>query len=470
MKIVAGLVLSALLGSFVLQQRAVVSLDFRAFYCAGAALRHHQNPYHTASLRTCELNDTDDQYRARLPGTTLPAPQPLYDIVLFSLFSLMPFAVAKTVWGAVLGAAIFLSAISLAELAGLSAPLVLAVLSTALIGNTLALGQIVPIYFAAACGAAVLMKAGRPAWAGAAAAVSLIEPHLGLPICLSLALWSPASRLTLGAGAALLATAAFFAGGIGTNVEYFHTVLPLHALSELGSDGQLSLSVILYALHVADAQAVEIGSLSYVVASGAGVWLGRALMTRLRNRAYFVAVPAAASILGGSFLHGTDVIAAIPLALMVAAIPRYRILGTVTAVLLATPWSAQSNAHEMVAWFALAAATATYVLVALGRVQPLWSAMCGVLIFCTLCEVNFWYERVQLAYVREPRTLAVRIDETYPQAGWERVNQGTYWTESTPAWEMRAPTWAGLLLLGFAAMALTARPARRYAKLRDAQA
>jgi hypothetical protein len=447
-QIAAGVMVTALLGFVVLAQPTVVALDYRAFYCAGMAVRQHENPYHTASLRQCELGKTDAQYRSRLPHTTLPAPQPLYDIAFFALLSGLPFGAAKALWGAIIGAAIFTTVFSLVRLTGLSPPIVFAISSMALIGNTLALGQIVPIYTAAAASAALLVKQGRPAWAGVAAIAALIEPHLGLPICIALAIWSPRSRPALAIGCGLLAVVAVAAGGVQTNIEYVTKVLPAHALSELPSDGQLSLSVIMHALHVPDEAAIRIGSLSYAIMSVLGIIAGRVLSVRLGNAAYVVTVPAAAAVFGGSFLHGTDIIAAVPLTLMLASVPSLRPFAVATLVLLATPWAAQSQPHDMVGWFALSAALAAYVLWSIGNVRPLVSAACAVLIFAALCQVNFAYERDQHAYEHRAKAAAApAIDEIYPQASWGRVMAGTFATQSAPAWVMRVPTWGGLILL-----------------------
>jgi hypothetical protein len=447
-QIAAGVALSALLGFVVLAQPTVVALDYRAFYCAGMAVRQHANPYHTASLRDCELTKTDAQYRSRLPHTTLPAPQPLYDIAFFALLSGLPFTLAKAIWGAIIGAAIFTTVFSLVRLTGLSPPTVLAIASIALIGDALALGQIIPIYTAAASSAALLAKEGRAVWAGVAAVCSLIEPHLGLPICAALAIWSPRSRPALAAGCGILAASALAVGGVQTNLEYVTNVLPLHALSELSSDRQLSLSVILQGLHVPSSIAVAAGSLSYVFMTAVGVVLGRALSLRRQNDAFLVTAPAATAVVGGAFLHGTDIIAAIPLALMLAAIPCSRRVSAAAIVLLATPWIAESGPHDMVGWFALAAVLAAYMLWSIGNVRPLLSAACAAIIFAVLCQVNFAYERDQNVYEQHVQNVpAPRIDERYPEASWGRVMAGTFATQSAPAWIARVPTWGGLILL-----------------------
>jgi hypothetical protein len=462
-----GLLASIVLGYALLSQRSVVALDFRAFYCAGAALREHKDPYLTASIRSCEIMQTDSLYRERLPGTALPAPQPLYDIVLFSAFAALPFAVAKALWGGVLGAALFVTMFSLLRLTRLPAPVLLAVLITSLIGGTLALGQIVPIYMAAACSAALLLQRGYYDWAGVAAAGTLIEPHLGLPLCVAVALWSPRSRVPVIASCAALAAISLAAGGVAGNVEYATKVLPLHALSEIGSDGQLSLSVILRALHVPNGAALEAGTLSYLVFGAIGIWQASPASKCFKNRALLVAVPAATAVIGGTFVHQTEIVAALPVVLLLISIRALRGIAVALLILLATPWQAQSAPDQMLLWFVIAAVCTAYEVRTLANVKPLWSVLCGAVVFAFLTQVNLAYERERTRYVQHPHAATVAIDERYPQAGWARIDEGTYWTQNAFAWVMRAPAWGGLLLLSGTLVVVTRRHPRSTSATRN---
>ena len=445
--LVLGLFLSALAGFGVLGQRSVVALDYRAFYCAGMSLRFHANPYHATFLRSCEIHSTDPEYGNRLKGAALPAPQPLYDIALFSAFSTLPFAVSKALWGAVLGIAIFCSTVSLIRLTGLSPPLVFGILGVSVVADALALGQIIPIYTAAAFSAALLAKEKKFEWAGAAASLTMIEPHLGLPVCAALALWAPRARLPLTVGAVILGVVAFIAGGLSVNAEYVTTVLPLHALSEVASDGQLSLSVILHAVGIPSMRAIQFGTLSYLAMSAFGIVAGRSMSVRYDNWAYCVAVPAACAVVGGSFLHGTEVVAAIPFALLMVGTPPFRSAGVLALILIGTPWSGESHPEAMVAWFGVSAAVVAYILRQCANFKMHYAALCGIFVFAVLCVTNFSYAQSQRAYMQQPHQIAVVIDDTYPQADWAGINAGSLFTQSVPSWLIRTPTWAGLLLL-----------------------
>lgn len=443
-----------------LSSRQVVALDFRAFYCSGMALREGHDPYRTEFLRACEAGQTDDWYVKLLPTVTLPAPQPTYDIAFFSLFSLLPFAAAKALWGALIAASMFVTAAALIRLTRVSPAITLAVLVISLIGISISLGQIVPLYLAAACGAALLLQEGKPQWAGAVACLTLIEPHLGLPLCVSLAVWERRSRLPLAIGAGILASIGIAFAGAAANIEYFRTVLPLHALSELDSDGQLSLSVILHALGMSDGRAVQIGTLSYLAVNAIGIWAARPAALRLGSRALLVAVPAATAVVGGSFMHSTEIVAAIPLALLLVPHQPYRAAFAAALVLLAIPWlTSTDDPSRFIGWFALCAMSAGYILRVCGGFGNLASAACAAVVFAAICELSFAYERSRVAYIHSPHTPVAVIDERYPQAGWARVVHATFASQSAPAWLLRAPTWAGLvLLLGAATLVTFRRP------------
>lgn len=457
-RIVLGLVLSALIGFAMLSSRQVVALDFRAFYCSGMALREGHDPYRTQYLRACEAGATDESYVQMLSTVTLPAPQPTYDIAFFSLASLLPFALAKAFWGALIAASMFVAALTLIRLTRASPTTTLAVLAISLMGISISLGQIVPLYFAAACTAALLLKQGKPQWAGAAAALTLVEPHLGLPLCVSLALWERRSRLPLALGAGTLAVLGLATAGLNENLEYFRTVLPLHALSELDSDGQLSLSVILHALGMTGARAVQIGNLSYLAVNAIGVWAARPAALALQSPALLAALPAATAVVGGSFMHSTEIVAAIPLALLLVPQPRYRAVFAGALVLLAIPWlTSTDDPGSFIGWYGLCALSAGYILRVCAGLGNLASAACAAVVFAALCEMSFSYQHARALYMHTPHAALASIDERYPQASWARIVHETFATQSAPAWLLRAPTWARLVLLLGGTAAVTFR-------------
>ncbi|HET9096205.1 MAG TPA: hypothetical protein VFN37_06060, partial [Candidatus Baltobacteraceae bacterium] len=179
---------------------------------------------------------------------------------------------------------------------------------------------------------------------------------------------------------------------------------------------------------------------------------------RLRSPALIAALPAATAVVGGSFMHSTEIVAAVPLALLLVPQPRYRAIFVGALVLLAIPWlNATDDPGSFIGWFGLCALSAGYILRVCGGIANLASAACAALIFAALCEMSFSYEHSRQLYMHAPHAPAAAIDERYPQASWARIVHETFATQSAPAWLLRAPTWAGLVLLLGGTAAVTFR-------------
>ena len=114
--------------------------------------------------------------------------------------------------------------------------------------------------------AALALARGRDAWAGAAAGLAMIEPHVALPVCVALLLAVPRARLTLVAVGAILLLFSF-AFGVERNVEYLLRVLPAHQLSDVADVGQFSATVLAHALGLSDSVASRLGSVWYAIAA-----------------------------------------------------------------------------------------------------------------------------------------------------------------------------------------------------------
>lgn len=424
--------------------------DFQAFYCAGHALREHADPYRAQPLGACEHRLTDGTYAALPPGVALPAPQPPYDIVLFSLLAMLPFLAAKAVWGAILGVAIAIAIAGLARVTRAPPGVVFIALAASLILPALAFGQIIAVFAAACCTAAFFAQRGNWRMAGLAASISLIEPHLGLPVCLALALWNRSARAAVIAGALVLAAVSLFAAGWRESIEYVATVLPLHARSELGSDAQLSLSAVLHALGLSDAQALRWGTISSVASTVLGVRLARTLAVRLRDDAFLVAVPLAFSVIGGTFIHATEMFAAIPLALLfVMRVRHCRPLSLTALVLLSVPWFTVLEGGTPFAFPAVAAIVIFYLVWRMreGRV-PVAVALAACAWFALTCapQVN----AIAVHHFGSARALGA-LSAVYPQAGWQALNERTLSSGTAMTWILRAASWAGLLAIAAAA-------------------
>lgn len=449
--------LGAVLGCLCFSSKSVVALDMRAFYCAGFAWDHGGNPYHAEPLYYCEAHRTDNAYSRLMPGVALPAPVPAYDIAAFGLLARLPFPVAKLLWGSILGFCISVAVLALARLTKISATVIFAILATGLVGPSLALGQIVPLYLAASCIAMMFVSEGKYRCAAVAAACSLVEPHLGLPLCIGLALWVAQSRAVLALSVSTLCIVALAALGLVQNIEYVTVVLPLHALSELASDNQLSSSVVMHALGFSDEAALRGGSIAYAIATIAGAYFGGLAAKQFRNAAFVIAVPAAFSLLGGTFLHGTDIVAAIPLVLLLFVYaPAHRTWHVAALVLLSIPFSSiQGEPAVGASWFAFTGFAIFCIIRQLGNGSRWMASVCAAVVFVGLMWSTTAYRAQRNAFLNKPHPVSVAIDRKYPEFGWAIANREAFSVESSAVWFSRIPTWLGLGLAAAGAFGAT---------------
>lgn len=440
------------------------AFDFRAFYCAGAAVRQRADPYLTQPLHDCEMTRTDKTFSAFARSVALPAPLPGYDIAVFVPLSRFPFAVAKGLWTLIVAAGAAASVFALARLTSLPQVFSFCLLWLSLIFPSLAYGELIPVSIGGLCIAAWSAHKHRWMTAALGAILSLAEPHIGLPVCLALAVWQHRTRALLLAGGAALAAISLITLGPGENVEYFTRVLPLHALSELGSDAQLSLSVILHYAGMPDSAATAVGTIWYAALAVVSITICGIAARRFADASYIVAVPAAFSVIGGSFIHVTDFAAAIPLALLLYRdLPLRRLLIVSAVVLLALPWwhlalLLHQGAFAMVE---MAGMTAFYVAWQLLGRRILFALALALGVVLLLTGVNRWYVQTSDAYHRTAAPVHVSIDRRYPEAGWAWTNQKFISTGLPASWALRAPSWAGALIVAFGVLSAL-RVAGRY--------
>jgi hypothetical protein len=313
--------------------------DFADFYCAGAALDRGADPYRYEPLHRCEhaVNETA-AYRAD-PGRVVPAPLPPYDFPPLMLAARLSFANARVVAAIAIAIAVALSIWGLALVTGRLDVAALALLLPA--GFVLLnAGQVVPFALAALvfCGVALTRRLDRVA--GILAALTLIEPHLGLPVCAAMLCWLPRSRIALVATLFALATLGLLLAGVAGTAEYVGRVLPGQALAETSYVYQYSLTYLLRMLGAPEGGALLAGELSYAAMAVFGIWLGRPVAQRLDRRELIAYLPGACSVIAGPYVHMVDIAFAIP-ATMVLAISlrgRARELAVVSLCLLAVPW------------------------------------------------------------------------------------------------------------------------------------
>jgi hypothetical protein len=289
--------------------------DTAVWYCAGEAVNEHADPYLVEPLRSCEIrNDPSHKY----PWVE-PAPLPGYALAGFALMARLPFPLARTLWFYLLIAAVIATAVMIAKLAKI--PALLALLCLAMVDGyvNLSYAELPPLVLAALVASAALGASRRYVPAAIVAAVTMIEPHIGLPACLSMFVWWPRTRVPFIISGVLLGVLTIVALGVPVNLEYFHTLLPLQAASEIAAQDQYSLTRVLHLMNVSDRVALGAGTASYLAMTAIGVMIARRLAARVKSDALIALLPPALALLGGPFVHDLQLAAAIPAALILAS-------------------------------------------------------------------------------------------------------------------------------------------------------
>jgi hypothetical protein len=296
--------------------------DFRAFYCAGEAVRAHADPYAVEPGRACQHRLARASGIGLYPDLVVAVALPPYGLVPFALLSLLPFPPAVLLWNLLSYLACGLAAAGLHRLFGTNLALAAVAIVAASIG-AFANGQIEPIALALLVGAGLLLRARRDAAAGAIAGLELVKPQLGLAAAASLAVLAPRSRLALAAGAVLLATASVAVAGVAGVARYASVELPAHAASELDAPlAQYSLSTALAWIGVPAGPAQAAGTISYLLIAGAAIAIAARLARSSGDRSFLVFVPCALTLLFGTFVHAYSFALALPLAFGLGALAR----------------------------------------------------------------------------------------------------------------------------------------------------
>lgn len=475
-----AIVISVYSGLGDIVRRPALSLlhtDFQAFYCGAAVAEANGDPYAFTPLERCQahrlppLGVTDPA-----PETIDPVPLPGYDIAFFMPFTQIAFRPAAFVWDALLAVAVVATALLLGRLCGLAPLVVGAALCFADGVTSIAFGQIPPLltFGIVLCGYGLVRERRTPALLGAA--LAMLEPHVGLPVCCALFVWRPALRPGILLLIVVLAAGSMAALGVPVSIEYLRVELPAHAAAEATTAIQYSLSWLLHYFGVADAAAIRIGLLQYVLFAAIGVAFADSVARRLRSRAALAFFPAAAVLVGGTFIHLGQMTAAIPFALLLAT----RLRGAAAAAawtattLLAVPWPAESR----LATIGAVAIVATLVLTARQgskRGTALWTALAAALLYIAIAGPIM--ERVvpalpnRLMTAAPPMPRALDGDLLASEEDGRELRGDPAYASATPrTLAAKLPTWFALLIIVGLALAPSRRPetvpqARKYPNL-----
>lgn len=417
--------------------------DFHAFYCAGNAVLHGLNPYTASALHACESAPVPRGFSFAPASVVVPAPLPGYALALFAPFAVLPYPVACVTWFIVILASIWLSARALAILLEQPAHLMLWALMIGFAVSSIPTGEIGAPLIAALLWMAVGLRRGAWAPAAVAGGIAMLVPHVGLPAMAAAFLLVPQMRKPVAIVAIALAGLDFLAGGFHTALSYFTDVLPAHARSEIGSSMQYGMTWILQGAGLPERAAIAGGEISYVVMIVLGIAAAAALARRRDDAAYVALIPPAFAVAGGTFIHYTQIMIAIPAVLLLfrQSASQIRVLFASAFLLLVFPWLWLLGEPELVVLFAAAGALIAALMLGWSPQFAVRTALGITVLSGIIVAAGFYFGP---AYA--PHT-AAHVSSTLAQGSWQQFVQ-SHWSSTGAAWWIaKAPTWIGLLLL-----------------------
>ncbi len=428
---------------FILGAREQVYGDFHAFYCGGTAVLHGLNPYHTASIASCESTRFGFGVLHTAPGVTAPVPFPGYVFALFAPFALLPFLPAALAWFALSVLCMVFAVRCMASLCGLPQWCIAVATGCPYVIAVLGLGEVAPIVLAALCGGALALRSKRYWSAALAMCVSAVLPHVVLPAFGAVFIFQRGMRVPLLVCGGLLVALDVAIGGPAMAVEYFRSVLPAHADSEIGYIAQYGLTWALHGLGVADRLAVSVGDVSYAIACIAGIAVAAMLYKRRNDSAWLLLLPVAFAVTGGPFMHFSEITLAFPALFLLVSQTRERAhwLAAGAVLLLAVPWQWLIGEPQLAIPVSLAACVAlAYAL--FGRVDAVARTAFAAALFEALllvCALRFGPQVEHHVLSSGAGALA--------QASWTTYIRGQGSSTGIVWWIAKLPTWTALLLL-----------------------
>lgn len=289
-------------------------IDFRAFYCGARVAFHGVDPYLSAPLFKCEAQLQVAGYPTGGIGVPAPLPEALF--LILAPLAALPYGLAAGLWLGILLAAILATTLLMADLTGLPVALVGASIGLGEAYTAVGTGNLAPLAVLAIVLAAWYVQKQRYQAAAFAAALSLLEPHLGAPAACALLIWVPQCRRWILAFGGLVAFISVVYLGPHSPLEYVLRVLPAQAKAEAFAWNQYSLTFLLTSLGADAAIASRISSAFFVAILLFSLAVARSVARAVKSDAAIVLFPAAAVMFGGPYVHFAQVIAALPFALL----------------------------------------------------------------------------------------------------------------------------------------------------------
>ena len=412
-------------------------LDFRPIYCAGQAANAGANPYILEPLRTCEHRFATRLLRAS-PNLAMPFVMPGYDVAPARLLARLPFSASETLFTALATLALIASIVLVVR--ALDVPALPATAGLALSAGftSIPLGQLGTFELLAVAAAGWAFANGRDRLGAIFAAASLLEPHVGAFVVVAAFVLAPRARVALVLACVALAVVAVAFSTPREQLAYLTSYLPGQAFANVRGNEQYSLTYVAALLGAPDRLALALGSLSTLVLLIVAVPVARACVLR-GERAAIAFLPAAFAVIGGAYIHLTQIALAVPAALLLVRIARDRkekVVAGAALVLLAIPWPFPAQTKQLLLLSLLAAAVVAWYVTA-GAIR----AVIAIVVVCW--AAMFWTENHLAPADRIP--VLPRYPATTPFAVEVRA-----WTQQVAhptayGLGLKVPAWCGLL-------------------------
>ncbi len=418
--------------------------DFRAFYCAGAALAHGANPYAAAPLYACERVPMPLGLYHSVAGVTVPAPLPGYALLAFVPLAFLPYPAACAVWLAMVLAACAASVCALAALLERSREAALCALAVGFAVMVVPFGELGSVCMAGMLCAAFALRKRAWTWATVGCGVAAVTPHVALPALAAIFVLIRPMRLRVAALCAALLVLDAAAGGVHAAYSYVMLVLPAHALSEIGSSAQYGVTWMLHGLGATDRAAIAAGEASYAGMLILGLAAAWGLYARRPDSAYPALIPPAFVVFGGTFIHYAQIMIAIPAALVLLHGTRGRarwVLGA-AVLLLAFPWLRALGEPALIAAYAATSALLARALLDWDAAASLRAALASTLLTGLLLAAGYHFGADLPAHVH-----ALGAQHGLAQSSWTQFVRTRLSSTGIVWWIAKAPTWLGLAVL-----------------------
>jgi hypothetical protein len=434
----------------VISVRASADVDFHAFYCGGVVVNAGRDPYRVEPLRTCEHGGSVHS-PPLASGSVVPVPVPEYDLAAFRLFAQLPYQKALMLWEVLLWGFVGITIVAVQRLTAMSPAVITAafLFSDGFLSSFQ--GQIVPFSIAGLALAALCASRRRHALAALSLPLVMCEPHIGLGALLALALLAPSSRWGVALCAGLLCLLTYAATGGAWTIEYVHDVLGRHISSEVMHDEQYSLTWLSRLLDAPERIAISLGELSYLITLAAGIAVAACLYRKRQDGVFLVTIPPAFALIGGPYIHISQMAAALPAALhLYARMPTLRRPLGWAILLLAVPWIAFSELQTVLPFLVLGIGLLAWTFIEDRRIA----------LGTTVGSIALLVAAAATFHFNIPITRITVSPSAFSEDAWRLAVNALFSQHTAFFFPLKVPTWCGLLIIAWAAIkaAVTPKP------------